>query len=474
VIAYGAASLLILAAGAALGGPAAGVAALAAIAFGIVVLRRPIVGAYALVACVPALSGLQRGFPVPGFRLTELMAVGIAALILVTAGRTKRWGAFDWIALSYVVANAGLVWLNVVRHGDGFTPDTLGTMLGPLQFLLLYRALLTAIDNSEQRARALRLLLLASIPVGILTLLQRYDVGGTHTLLLTLTGDAAAEAYRATADDLPRASGPFPYWHNLAGYLLLILLLVISLLHERSQRVMGKPALLAIFALGFVALVQTASIAPLLGLMLGSVLVARYVGQAKRMLAWVGIAAVLATAAFWSVLHGRFEEQYTASGTTEGQTLLPQTIAFRYEVWTTQFIPTIRDNLIVGYGPNLPPRLFFGYQESLYVTFLLRGGIVLLICYLALMGSLALRARRTAISADLERRTLGRAVFAAVILLLVIDTIATYFIDSGPAPLLWTLAGLMGADWARSRARWSQEGVEQATAIAPRARGSAG
>jgi O-antigen ligase len=102
----------------------------------------------------------------------------------------------------------------------------------------------------------------------------------------------------------------------------------------------------------------------------------------------------------------------------------------------------------------LPPRLYFNYAESLYVTFLLRGGIILLFVYLGLMASLALRARRIARGDDSEQRVVARVVLAAVPLLMVIDIIATYFLDSGPAPLLWVTAGLMGTAAAATRSSW--------------------
>src|SRR5262245_27165687 len=62
------AATVVVGAGASLG-PKQGLGALVAVAAGLYVARRPIVGAYALVALAPALSGLRRGLPIPGFRL---------------------------------------------------------------------------------------------------------------------------------------------------------------------------------------------------------------------------------------------------------------------------------------------------------------------------------------------------------------------------------------------------------------------
>ena len=287
VVAFGLVAILVIATGAALG-PPAGVAAVAAVGFGIIVLRRPVVGGYVLAACVAPMSGLHRGLPVPGFRLTELLIVGVATIVLVTARTTPRWSTFDWLAFGYVIANGMLVWVNVVRTEGSFSGDTFGTLIGPLQYFLLYRTLMTAITTREERARALSLVLLSSIPVAILTLFQQWNIAGARSLLDTLTGPEGASAYANTLTDVARATGPFPHWHNLAGYLMLVLLLIVSLLHERTQLVMRNRNLALIFIPAVVALAQTASIAPMLGLIVGSILVATYVGQTRRLLMWLG------------------------------------------------------------------------------------------------------------------------------------------------------------------------------------------
>lgn len=434
-------------------GPLPGLGAVAAVAVGLVVLYRPAYGAYALVALVPALSGIQRGLPVPGFRLSELMVAGLAGIILVSASRSPRWGVFDWMALSYVVATGFLVWFNVVRHGNALSGDNLGTLIGPLQYLLLYRAILTALPAAEQRARAMRLLLFVSVPVSLLTLLQQFDIGPARSLIVTLTG---TDIYQSTVNEVPRATGPFPHWHNLGGYMLLIVLLGFSLLLESRQRVIGRRALLFTVALALAALVQTASFAPLFGVFVGASAIGLLSGQGRRMFVWLGVAVVLGGLMFGPLIKDRVAQQEARSTYTEDQSILPQTIQFRYRLWKTEYVPVIGDNLIAGYGPNLPPRLYFQFAESLYVTLLLRGGLLLLLTYFGLMGALAARARRASRDVETERHVVGRVVLVTVPLLMLIDIIATYFLDSGPAPLLWVLAGLMGAEAVSERTEsWS-------------------
>jgi hypothetical protein len=443
-------SAVVVGAGAAMG-PKQGLGAVIAVAAGLVVLRRPVYGGYTLVAAVPALSGLERGLPIPGFRLSEVMVAAIAGLILVTASRTPRWGAFDWLALGYVVATATLVWFNVIRHGGSFTGETFGTLLGPLQFLLLYRAILTSIRTSEERVTAMRLLLFVSVPISLTTLFQQFDIAGVRSLMETLTG---TNIYESTIEGVPRATGPFPHWHNLGGYLFLVLLLGFSLLLEDTQRVIRKRTLIITLVPALAALVQTASFAPIIGMLAGAIFIGIFMGRGKAVFAWLGLIVLAGGLLFGPLLQQRVVQQFPDTSITSDQSILPQTIAFRYEVWRSEFVPVIKENIITGYGPSLPPRLYFNYAESLYVTFLLRGGIILLFVYLGLMAALALRARRIARCDDSEQRVVARVVLAAVPLLMVIDIIATYFLDSGPAPLLWVTAGLMGTAAAATRSSW--------------------
>lgn len=458
--AAGLAAAAVVGAAAALG-PAVGAATLVAVALGLVVLWRPDVGALVLVALVPAISGLARGLVVPGLRLSEVLIAGMSALILWRAGARRRvpWGVFDWLALAYLVATAALGAFDLLQRGGPFTIDTVGTLIGPLQFLLLYRAVRTALPSPEQRRAALALLLVASVPVSVLALLQQFDVAGARQLVTTLTG---TDIYATTVQNVfgvetpaARATGPFPHWHDLAGYLLVVVVLSFGLLVEGSGRVLPRPALVAILAIAGVALVQTASAAPIIGACAGVLAIALWARRRPAVLGWTMLAAVFAAIAFAPLLESRIQQQLAAAPGTQ-PSLVPQTLQYRYGVWQ-QFVPVLHDRLLTGYGPDLPPGLSFPHAESLYVELLLRGGVPLLAVYAALTWALAAGALRTTRHADPDARVVGRVVLVVVCLLVLIHLISTYFLDSGPPHLLWALAGLLawpaaGSPTARSPA----------------------
>ena len=74
VFTVGASAVVGIAAGA---GPKYAVAALLGVALVVIVLARPVIGAYTLVALVPPVSGLRAGLPVPQFRLSEVLVASV-------------------------------------------------------------------------------------------------------------------------------------------------------------------------------------------------------------------------------------------------------------------------------------------------------------------------------------------------------------------------------------------------------------
>jgi hypothetical protein len=427
--------------------PAAGVAALAVILAGLVAIARPHVAALALVALVPALAGLRRGLPVPGLRLSEILIVTFAGLIVVAARRSghERWGPFDWLALTYVALTAGLGIVDVLMRGQALDADSVGRLVGPLQFFLLYRATRLALTTPALRRLALMLLLAASIPVSLLALLQQLDLAGTRSLVVALTG---TDIYATTTlpspfvqgVEVPRATGPFPHWHNLGGYLFVIVLLAVALLLDR-RRTVNRWLVAAALVPAAIALVQTVSFAPIAGAVVGSALIGIWMRRTKLVLCTLGLVIGACLVFFGSQLDYRVDQQLTAPAAAESG--LPTSIAYRLEVWD-QFVPVIGRTLLSGYGPHDPPGLFFPYAESQYVTLLLRGGLPLLACFVALfvaLAALAVSARRR--DDDPTQPVVANVVLATIVALAFIFLIQPYFTDAGVPHLVWALAGLL-------------------------------
>jgi O-Antigen ligase len=444
-------------------GVLAGLVAVLAVAATLWAVSHPTTGAIAVVAIVPAISGLQRGLPVPGLRLGELLAAGFGVMLLATAGRDqwRRWRTFDWLALVYVVATFGLGLLASEIRGDSLSSDDLGQLLGPLQFFLLYRAVLVALPRRDDRLRALDWLLLGSLPVSALALMQILRVPGVEELLVTLTGEDFSDR-RSWA--VTRANGPFPHWTMLAGYLFALVLIASALLLSGVEGRRRRIALVSLAA-SSLALVATLTLGPILGALAGAIALAVWYRRSGRMLAWTALACVILLVLFQPLLSRRADDQFRAQASSSADySLVPQTVSNRIGFWTDQYLPALQGRWLTGYGPQIPPEITWKYTESVYITMLLRGGLPLLLVYLALSAALALMALDVArrpldpragperAEGPAAERALARAVFVIVLILAVLQLIAPFFTTTGLPHVWWLVAAsVAGAAYTRGR-----------------------
>jgi hypothetical protein len=458
---YTVAGSIIVGAGASLG-LLAGLAALVAAGACLVGLRRPELGALLLVALVPASSGLRRGLPLPGLRLSEVLIAGLAVLLIATvrAGRSARWQAFDWIALAYVVLHAGLGFFSRFERGEVLDFLAVGELLGPLQFFLIYRAVVVALPEESQRRQALRLILLASVPVSTVAILQSLDFPGVRDFLSAVTEEAPGvdRFQKSVVEGLPRATGPFASWHALGGYLFLIILLGVGLMLDEARAVLSQRALALILLPATVALLLTVSFAPIAGAVVGSIVLGWWAGRGTAVTVGLAVVALAASFLFAPLFTGRYDQQFNAGTDTRLSPPVPQTLAYRYEVWTKQYLPVLSDRWATGYGADQPPEATWQSTESIYLTMLLRGGLPLFAAYLALMFALTAAALRWTRGPPPQRRVVARVLVVAVLGLALIQLVVPLFVGTGVPHVFWVLAAILFASGGPAAARVGARG----------------
>jgi hypothetical protein len=121
---------------------------------------------------------------------------------------------------------------------------------------------------------------------------------------------------------------------------------------------------------------------------------------------------------------------------------VPQTLDFRWNVWSTQYIPAIEARPLSGYGAALPSSIHWPYPESQYVTYLMEGGFPLLVLFAGLAWAMAKRSREAARSKDPFDQALGRAAFLAVVSMLAMNLIWPFLSNGGLPQVLWCLLAL--------------------------------
>jgi hypothetical protein len=428
-----------------------GAATLVAVIAGLTVLVSPATAVLAVVAVAPVICALRRGLIMPGLRPSEVLIAGVAVPVLLFAGSrvSMRWRLLDAMALAYVVATLVLGAGNMLARRIAFTAELNGQLIGPLQFFLLYRSVVVALDTPELRRRAARLLLFGSIPVSISALLQFFNVGSTRLFIKTIVNSIAANSVRYTEGGLPRATGIMDHWHSLGGYMLVIILMCAALLLDPRQRVMSRRSLNVILAFAVVGITLTLTLGPIIGAVLGSIGLGAASGRSRKVIAWLAAGALVIVVLLGPFLAARLDQQFEsrvgqASGAA-GPSFLPQTLRYRIEVWREQYLPLVAPNLLTGYGPGLPPYVNWRYTETLYVTLLLKGGLPLLIVYAGLMfaawslaGSVASSPR-----AGPGDRCIAQVVLTLILILIPMHLINPYFANTGLAHPLWILFGLV-------------------------------
>jgi hypothetical protein len=411
------------------------------IAFGLVILiggsylvvRAPSIGVAGLALLTPVLSGMRTGLPVPGLRLSEALILWIGSLVVLAARRpVPRWGTLEWAALAYGLGTLGLGAVDVARRHTGLSGSQLGVLVGPFQYLLLLRAVRVGCPDRRDVQRTLRALLAGAFPVSLLALLQGFGAGWAHRFAVSLTG--------INEGHLTRAVGPFSNWQVLAGYLFIMALLTTAALLDRESDTisvrLGVPLLVVILA----ALARTLTIGALAGAIFGCGVLLAMSGRVRLSRGRAISLGLVSAGALAAVVAARFQQEFTTQIGQASTGLLPHTIADRLNNWTHQYLPALTGRWPIGYGPGLPPQATWHYTDSVYITILLRGGLVLLALYLMLMYAFYSEARGA--KRDPVRRVPGVALAVAVVLLLPLQLIATYFTTSGLPEVLWVLAAI--------------------------------
>lgn len=405
------------------------------------------IAALLLVALTPVLSGVKRGLPVPGFRLSELLTVLLGGFVLLAAGRASlaRPRPLDWLALAYAVATLALGAFDLLHRGAPFTSDNLSGLLGPFQFLVLYRAVEVTATGATMRRDVLRALLLASVPVAVLAILQSLKVHALVDFGVHLTGSDYRSDF--AQQGFVRATGTFPHWQVAAGYFLVVGVLGFAALMRPGHGVLGTRLLVAVVVLDAVALLRTVTTGASTALAVTCVLLALVSGRLRNPLVLVPAVLLVAVVIAGSVFAPRYREQYHSPTGVQSHGIIPRTIVYRYDIWNDQYIPVLDEGnrWIAGYGPDLPPSAKWKYTESVYVTMLLRGGLILLAIYLAFMVRLAVEGRWLVRAGPPLEAVIGSAAIALVGVLAVTQIIATYFTTSGTPQVVWTLAALVAA-----------------------------
>jgi hypothetical protein len=428
--------------------PVLGAVAVLGVAVMIVLAAMPVRLTLLIVILVPITSGLRRGLPAPGLRLSELLiAVAAVAVLMLPMERRPRWTPLDWAVMTFALAGAAIPLMDVflyTRRAPG--PSDLQTATGPLQFLLLYRVTADSLRSAPAQRLAQRVLLLAAVPVSLLAIAEAVGPASIQETLIRITGTTAFTTNGYTA--VPRAAGVFPIWLALAGYLLVIVLLGLSLLLGKTTDVLPRWGLITVVLLAVLAIVASLSLTVVSMVIVGGTYLGWKHGQVTRIVVLLGVAGLITVTVFGSLITQRVEAQTPSQTQTRsaGPSWLPQTLAYRVEIWKEQYLGVVVRYAATGYGTGYPPEVDWSHTESGYITLLLRGGVPYLSAAGVLLYAVVRRSRRElATEPPPSRRALLYAAETLVLVQIPLNLTFPYLTASGMPQPLWIVFGLVGA-----------------------------
>jgi len=410
----------------------------------VAVLLRPVVGAVLLVAVVPATSGFAPGFLVPNVRISEAVIglVGVTLLATVRRSEAVPWETLDWALLGYGLAWACCAVLAAVQLHQHLTMSDWGTAIGQLQFFLVYRGVRVAVRSPRERRLALAALMIASLPVAALAVLQEIRAPGIQSFINHLTGGLTAGIAPTGAGTVARVTGPFVNWAALAGYLLPIVLVIVALALSKAD-VRRARWFVVVGLAAAVAMVLTLEQSAIVCVLVGAFVLVRRYDRNGRVTRIFLVAGALVVVAASPVLIARFSHELGATPGTGRVPWVPETLSFRWSIWTKQYFPAILTRPLTGYGMLYPTTISWVAPESQYISFLMEGGVVMLI-FFGILGWAMMRRTLDAVRGpDPTDRAIGCALAICVVSMLVMNLTWPFLSNGGMPQVMWALMALL-------------------------------
>ncbi len=422
--------------------PLAPVGLLVVSALVVVMWLRPVVAAVLVSAVVPALAGLGRGAGVPGLKLSELLLALCAATVLLRVpARWRRFTGADLALLSFALVAAALA-VHHAADGSSSFDTVLRVGLQPAFLFLAWWTASRSVAGPDEVVTVVRWTLVVSAVPAAMAVLQFVDVPGVRSLLIALTGGGLLSD---SGESFNRVTGPFPIWHSLGGYLIIPTVVAILLLLRDDRVVLRRPALITVLALNAAALVASVTVTLFLWTPVAIVVAAFLARRTRRALAVLTAIAAGALVLFPSILLDRFEAQTTAASGAGGG-LVPQTVAYRFLVWQRDYFPLLEQGAAFGVGNELPSSVFFTSTENQFITWALRGGLVLVAAACVAMAALLVRSYRHTRSADRPTATAAMALVGVLVFLPAALMVWPYLTNAGLPLALFGFAGALLAN----------------------------
>lgn len=411
---------------------------------GIVLLTRPMLACYVLIAVIALTSAMPRGAIIPMLAPNELMLLATVAIvglqILVRRKEKPLAGAILFGAGALILTTVIVPILAFSIMGHSFSVMTIFKLAAPIQYLLLFWAFSNMPRTDEERRSVLQFMFLCASIVSVIGLLQAAGVPFVTSFLSEWYPSEHTE--RANSFGSGRITSVFAAWNVLGTFLVMNLLLLVAFKNEDDA---DMPRLyqinMAVSAvLSITALLGSGSYASIVGLLIGVFIVKVFDPRGLDKLVPMFFVAIVAGFILSPLIAERFAYQFERSESG----WLPQTLEFRFEVWRDIYIPLILDDPIWGVAPTMS-NLNWEHPESQYIMTAFQSGFVGVIGFFTWLGTLLLWLVSIIQGKLNTMRSIAIAVFAMLVVLTIMGITNPVFTYSGVIDYMWILLGLIAS-----------------------------
>jgi hypothetical protein len=124
---------------------------------------------------------------------------------------------------------------------------------------------------------------------------------------------------------------------------------------------------------------------------------------------------------------------------------VPQTLAYRFDIWRDVFIPPIRDHFPQAVYPKVPATFTWLFEESQYIMLLFRTGLAGISAHFVWVGIIVYWLFRRLRQSDGFMKSLVASALTIVLVLSVAGFTNAVFNYSGSIDYMWILFALVAS-----------------------------
>jgi O-antigen ligase len=402
-----------------------------------------------MIAVTTLAGGMQRDRIIPILSPNEVSLLLTVALILPVYIFTKHRPKKDTraIVVAFVILVMGTVFIPVagfLLRGISLDINNAFKLVAPIQYFLLFWVFIFVVNTDIERRRLVQWMLICGSIVAVVGLLQAARVGFVINILNNWF--SSTHLNNALETDAGRLTSLIGAWNALGMFMMVCVILAWAVLPVTQGR-LNRLIVISSMVLCGLTLIASGSFAGILGMAAGIALVLILTKRTLKMvpvmiLGVLGLILLLLVAQ--SILRPLVEQRiaFQFEGT---DTLIPQTLTFRFDVWRDVFFPPIRQYFPQAVYPKVPADYAWLFEESQYIMLLFRTGLAGFLAHFIWVGIIVFWLYRRLRPSVGYMKSLIAGVLTIVLVLSISGVTNAVFSYTGSIDYMWILFALVAS-----------------------------